>query len=198
MGLECPPIAFVVVSPALAQLQRDHTVADKIRRSPGLNFGSRLIGPAVPFATVATGHLQAAAEVFAFDLLIENSDRRKDKPNLLQTNDGYIVIDHELAFPFSRPAMFPAGLPPLWEFTRVDAIVASHLLFPALLGHGLEVDFAPFGARLRALTDEVLGLIAEAVPPGWHTEELQHIRERIAAARDHAGLVEQMLRKAIA
>ena len=86
-----------------------------VRESAGLNFGSQKL-PA-GFATWSQdkpipGSLrQLAAEVFAFDVLIQNVDRRREKPNLLWSGDELYLYDHEQAFSF---LMGVIGWQPPW------------------------------------------------------------------------------------
>ena len=80
----------------------DETVADMARRSNPVAFGSKHlppgytswpVGKAIPKDALAT-----AAEIFAFDVLIVNDDRRPVNPNCLFGGSSPAIYDHEMAF----------------------------------------------------------------------------------------------------
>lgn len=48
--------------------------------------------------TIAEEKQEEAGSIFSFDCLTQNADRRVDKANLLESDRGYYVIDHDLAF----------------------------------------------------------------------------------------------------
>lgn len=106
LGLMTPMPAIIEVDPAIAELisHKDSAVAEIVRRSGGLNFGSQVlvggygvwpINKSVPAAL-----RQSVSEIFAFDALVQNPDRRVDNQNLLCKGDEIFLIDHELAFSF--------------------------------------------------------------------------------------------------
>ncbi len=74
---------------------------DLVERSLGLNFGSKNAGfgyHAMPTNPKLKHELrQVAAEIFAFDILTQNFDRKSDNPNLLWNGSKIILIDHESA-----------------------------------------------------------------------------------------------------
>lgn len=95
-GILRPDPAAVRLHPDLVKwlvVQR-RDLAHIVSNSPGLNFGTRLLTD-LPEAMV-----DSAAQIFAFDALIENDDRSRDNPNLLARGDDLFAIDHESAFAF--------------------------------------------------------------------------------------------------
>jgi hypothetical protein len=102
-GIAAPPAALVTIEDALAEAIQDEEVHASVKGSIGLNFGTEFL---VGFNTWVAGDsipsslLTTAAEIVAFDAVIENTDRRREKANLLFKGDALFVFDHELAFSF--------------------------------------------------------------------------------------------------
>lgn len=105
-----------------------------------------------------------AAEIFAFDLLIQNPDRRRDNPNLLWSDDDLFICDHEQAFSF---LMGVIGWQPPWVGLGAD-FMRHHVFFQQLTG--LEHDWSRMAGALDALTDARLEEYIEAVPTEWRTD----------------------------
>src|SRR4051812_31626905 len=104
--IDCPPAALVQIPLDLATAQkRNPDLRDRIIRSVGLNFGSIFLpgySTWLPSQRLAAGFRQQAVEIIASDALIDNADRRREKPNLLVSPLRTVVIDHELSFSFLR------------------------------------------------------------------------------------------------
>ncbi len=120
----------------------------------------------------------AAADLLLFDVLIDNLDRSAENPNILQTRNELIAIDHGEAFSFLFP-IIGGGL--FFD----EHLVAKHACLPAVrkLGAGC---FDDLGRRIASLGDEVLEAIRAATPAVWQAGPaagkleviLQTIRER--------------------
>lgn len=174
-GLPVPAVVAVTFSQALVDaLSFNPTVQSSIAASlGGASFGSEycegasLFPPGSPLPpTLRT----TAAEIFAFDALVENPDRRTDKPNLLQTAGRFLLIDHELAL---QTELVIRGK------SRDDDLrfMRQHVLFESL--RGKELDLGRFRNRLAALTPDVLQSCLEQVPadcvPSDASRALHHL-----------------------
>jgi len=139
--------------------------------SIGPNFGSRKLGPgfaALPKnRAVSQALLPSAAEILAFDLLINNPDRTVKNPNCLSNGSGFGIFDHELAF-FCSPQVI--GWKPPWEKDAVN--------FPLNLGEdirhvflnelrGSEPDFQRLAGAFDAITEARLLDYRKALPDSW-------------------------------
>jgi len=87
LDMPAPSPAIINIDPLIAEVIPSQSLSIKIRESAGMNFGSKVItggfdtwpiGKAIPSSLK-----QLAIEIFAFDALIQNPDRRPDKPNIL-------------------------------------------------------------------------------------------------------------------
>jgi HipA-like kinase len=109
--------------------------------------------------------VETAAEVFAFDALTMNPDRKVTNPNCMFNGIGFAIYDHELAL---VTAGLGTLLPPPWKSGALDTLchgAGEHLLFRALKGRPVEL------TRLRKAWE---GLSAErfaeyegALPQEW-------------------------------
>ena len=116
LGFDIPSVAVINIPADYYRSVWEQPLADRLKHSPGLNFGSRtretnLLNP----LPVPQSHLQQAADVFAFDMIIQNPNRRLEKPNLFQTNAGYMLFDHEEALIYARPDIVVGGIPEPWD-----------------------------------------------------------------------------------
>jgi hypothetical protein len=111
-----------------------------------------------------------AADIFAFDTLIQNADRRAVNPNLWARSDRLGIYDHEQAFSFlALPIVGGASKP--WALVKqADSFrfLGQHIFYRCLRGGRL--DLGPFKERLLALTDEQIQAYADAVPLEWREE----------------------------
>jgi hypothetical protein len=142
----------------------------RIEDSQGLNYGSIHLGTGV--ATWPVGQrvppemLSQAADVFAFDAIVMNPDRRQSNPNLLQRKNVLFVYDHELAFSFLRSIMPGDDCP--WQ-RGVLSFLGQHVFGPAL--RKKPIDWQQRLERFARLPDRRLASYVAAVPPAWDPGE---------------------------
>ena len=162
LGLRTPVPAVVKLDQSLANATPKSEVATKIRDSVGLNFGSFNLTPSYitwPIdARVPLALRQPALDVMAFDALIENVDRRREKPNLLWKGDEIVVIDHELAFSFVRTIGAKAAP---FEYDGLN-FLTHHPLFAGLKGYSVALD--RFVGELKSLDRPTLESLFEGAP----------------------------------
>lgn len=195
LDIPVPEPALIQVDPAITEVISDQELADKIRNSAGSNYGSRLvtggfetwpIGKALPMALK-----QLATEIFAFDALIQNPDRRDDKPNVLWRGDDLYIIDHEMSFSFiygillsSNPRQL-SGLP----FLR------KHLFYQGLKGR--EVSLDRFAGALETLSEEVLDEMISNIPEEWRNDNISKMATHIIEISSHTNEFIDELRRVI-
>ena len=121
LDLPVPEPFLVTLEPEFIAGVSDKTVADLARHSNPVAFGSRHlppgytswpVGKAIPKDALAT-----AAEIFAFDALIVNDDRRSVNPNCLFSGSSLAIYDHEMAF-FIKGVV---GWQPPWEISSLES-----------------------------------------------------------------------------
>jgi hypothetical protein len=182
--LQTPSPALIKIDPILAEAIHDSDLKLKIRNSIGLNFGSSFlsggyetwpIGKSIPVAL-----RPSAAEIFAFDALIQNPDRRSEKPNVLWKGDLIYIIDHELGFSFIYD-IFQKPNP--WKISEL-VFLRSHLFYNKLKGQSNNFD--RFAGALEALSPDKLGQITSSVPDEWKPGKINLIEQHLLEISRHA------------
>jgi len=196
LGLTVPAMAVINVHEGLREGINDSVVKEKIRRSPGFNFGSKQVAGLPIFRYLQESQLQRGAEVFAFDMLIQNPDRRKGNPNMFQGSEDLVLFDHEMAFSYASPVMMVGGVPKPGVLERRDPVIKNHVLYNSLKGKSVRFD--AFTARLQDLSGDVMDAIVDRLPKEWHTEELDSIRSYLLQVRDAAPRFKRSLQEVLA
>ena len=142
-------------------------IARLAEHSIGLNFGSQRLPPGVgtwPKDKAVPVMLRPlAAEIFAFDVLTQNPDRRRDNPNVLWSGEDVYLCDHEQAFSFLAGVI---GWQPPWTGQGLD-FYRNHVFYQQLTG--LAHNWDRLSGALDALTDSRLNEYLAAVPNEWKT-----------------------------
>lgn len=88
--------------------------------SQDLMFGSKFIEGAEFSPALHMRYLNKdeVPSILAFDMLIANTDRNRNKPNLLISERQFQLIDHERAFGYDKPAT-----------TKLSYLIQQHLLY---------------------------------------------------------------------
>lgn len=167
LGLPVPEPYLVTVEADFATAIPDDEIVALARRSNTVWYGSKRLPSG--FTTWPVGKqipkdaIRTAAEVFAFDALIANFDRRPENPNCLFLGSNLAIFDHELAF-LTEGII---GWRPPWETGSLESFrrAQSHLFVDQLRGKALNFDRLS-GAWL-ALSDERLRAYRAALPPEW-------------------------------
>jgi hypothetical protein len=201
LGLQVPQAAVVDIPAGFDAIIAEATLAAMVKSSPGLNFGSVNLGAG--FTTWPPGRnpvgtqRDQAADVFAFDTLIQNHDRRAVNPNLWARSDKLGVLDHEQAFSFLAVHIFGGGAPKPWQAAKQSKsfqFLEQHIFYRSLRGGRL--DFGPFKERLGRLTDGQIQGYADAVPAAWRKENdfCDQVVEYLAEARKHRETLIQFIK----
>jgi hypothetical protein len=188
LGIPMPRPALIELDNELYEATRELAVRERIHRSIGLNFGTEYKTPGYttwPVDDLVPPQLrQVASEIFAFDALIDNADRRRDKPNMLYNGDEILVIDHETAFAFTR---LIGTSQDAWTVERINFLY-NHPFYSDLRGQPLELE--RFASAVQRMTDEEIKSISAAVPSDFSSDYVGKIGRHLAAARDR---VEEMI-----
>ena len=195
-GLASPEPAFIAIGGVLADLianaQPSH--AARIGSSVGLNFGTKALSG---FSTwpvdksVPEAMWQAAVNIFAFDALVQNPDRRYSNPNLFSKGDNVVIFDHEMAFSFVL-ALRPSATP--WRLGD-QQYLADHVFYRKLKSK--PIDLTGFTASLRGLSELFLAGIAADVPAEWNNENVFKIEGHLLAVSEHAAEFADEVRRSL-
>lgn len=151
------------------------TAQDLVKRSLGLNFATESAPPGFsvvpPEPRVPLALRPMAAEVFAFDVIIQNFDRKSDNPNLLWDRTKILMIDHERALGFVRqgvtPSLHSLELDRFYDHVFYNALAANDALFERL------------AAALERLSAGRIESLLGEIPDPWQVEGA------LAKVRDH-------------
>jgi hypothetical protein len=171
LGLQAPQAAVVDVQLGFEAIIPEKGLAEMVKNSPGSNFGSVHLGAG--FTTWPPGRApfgaqrDQAAEIFAFDVLAQNPDRRAGNPNLWARSNRLGVYDQEQAFSFlSVPIV--GGTPKPWSVATQSesfGFLKQHIFYHSLRGGPLNL--GPFKEKLGALTEKQIRGYIDAVPAEW-------------------------------
>lgn len=176
LGVATPTPALVNLSPefvdAVGPLVAGYGVALTAGLGSGCEYLHGGLTPAVPGAFLTQEELQQATLIYGFDLLVQNPDRRRDKPNCASLASSLIAFDFEMCFSFLLPIV---GQAQPWEVSR-HGIAGKHLFHSVLKTRA--PGWTPLIDRLRALTVERLDQLASALPGEWQLEA-DRVRDHI-------------------
>ena len=184
LGISSVEPAIVDVTETFVETVPIDSVRIRLRESLGTNFGSRFLtgGYSVwPRSKPLSAALRIpACEILGFDVLIQNLDRRPEKPNVLWKENEIIVLDHELAFPF--PFQIDCGEP--WNDQFIPGI-RNHLFFEEIRRGPFEI--GRFQGALEAITDNDFESLFNLIPHEWiQADRIQTLRHYLPRRRDSA------------
>lgn len=167
LGLPVPNPLLVTISDAFIATVPSQGAADLLRQSLRVGFGSSRLSDGYSVwldgKKLSEQMLVQAAEIFAFDALIQNADRRPTNPNLQFKGEDVAIFDHDLAFVFEDVLFWK----PPWEPGGLDNIAQpqQHIFFTAIKGQPL--DFSRLIRAWTAISDDRLGQYQAALPAEW-------------------------------
>lgn len=169
LGVITPEPALVSLSQAVIDQAHNQLRPYGLTPSPGTCAGSHYCRPGFTEVTADT-YLPAtsreqAARLYAFDMLIQNPDRRRDKPNCGLFNGNLIAFDHETAFSF---VLSIGTTNEAWEVTKYG--FAHHHLFYKDFRR-IKPDFRPFIDDLKKLTQKQLDEMLDEIPVEWRAND---------------------------
>jgi|CXWL01.1.fsa_nt_gi hypothetical protein len=180
-GIKTPGPALIRLDEPLADaLSSDSEMASLVRKNAGLNFGSRLISGYTtwPEDRAIPNHLRgAAADILAFDALIDNGNRTAENPNVLTDSRDIFLIDHELAFQFFT---YGGGSP--GDIDRAVLGLKDHPFYNNFRRR--VVDFSSFSRKLDELSENRVASLRSCLPDEMNGPELDQIAQWLRLLRD--------------
>ena len=153
LDFNIPPPAIINVSPDFVEVMRGRPNFQSASKSLGFNFGNEYMKEGyqalVRGQKIPAELLERLKDLFAFDVLISNSDRRIDKPNFLTNGKQELIFDHELAFSFTLLLSFVRNKEP-WLIKDQEMEWLRHNYCYDLL-KGKNINFSIFVAKFTDL-----------------------------------------------
>jgi len=194
-SIPVPVPALVVLDHTFAELvaRSQPTRAERLRKSVGINFGTRLLDDVTTWPVdkaIPEAMWQTAISIFAFDALIQNPDRRfSPNPNLFTRGDRIFVFDHELAFSFLE-SFLPTDDP--WRLER-QHYLADHVFYRRLKSK--QFDLGEFTATLAAFPAWWPEIVTD-IPAEWNNGSLARIEDHLRAVAERStDFVEEIRRR---
>jgi hypothetical protein len=189
LGLQVPRAAVVNVPSDFETIIPEKRLSVMVKNSPGSNFGSVHLGQG--FTTWPPGRApygaqrDQAVDIFAFDTLIQNPDRRAENPNLWARSNKLGVYDQEQAFSFLSVPII-GGTPKPWSVANQATsfpFLEQHVFYSSIRGGPLYL--GPFKEKLGGLSDKQIQGYIGAVPAGWRKQSdfCDQIAEYLGEAR---------------
>lgn len=193
-GIAMPEAAVITIDPTLAELvaSAEPSQAPRIRASVGLNIGTKALSGVSTWPVdkfIPEAMWQAAVDIFAFDALIQNPDRRFNNPNLFTRGDSLLIFDHETAFSFLLD-LSPSRTP--WTLDDQQYLI-HHVFYRRLKSK--PINLAGFTASLGGLSDALIAGIVADVPPEWNNDNLPKIGRHLCSVRDNTGEFAEAVRR---
>lgn len=186
LDLPVPEPFLVEMDPDFILSVRDEAVLKMIQAGPPLAFGSRHLPPGYvtwPIGkSIPKDAFSTAAEIFAFDLLIANDDRRPENPNCLFNGASLAIFDHEMAF-FTQGIIGwkEPWIPGALENFRTPG---RHIFADQI--RGKPVNFDRLAGAWLAITDARLEEYWSALPDAWNpSSEAEEALMYIGMVRDN-------------
>ena len=176
------PVAMPVVvnvSNDFIETITNNTSKHQAQKSIGLNYGSVYLKDGyttlLPHAVLETNLIPYAHAIFCFDMLIQNIDRTKEKPNMLTNGKEIVAIDHEKGFSFIYTIFSPINI---WEMNDNNKLwIRNHILQGLIKGK--IYNFEEFVDNCTKLDDAFWDKALQLTPKNWITEHFDTIKERI-------------------
>lgn len=197
-GLRVPTPYIIEIDDNCPNLTDDLDLRNRLTNSKGANFGCKYIdsGPIIANFIDKNNRIEAA-NIFAFDMIIQNDDRRYDNPNMFQDKFGFLIFDHEMAFPYSRPDLFLGIFPNPWEFAEPGSIIYTNHFCYKYLKHE-KIDLSIFQENLKGLEGVLPYIINNALPNQWNGNEIDNIVKYLILASNNADLVVRKIYEVLA
>jgi hypothetical protein len=193
LGLKTAPPALIVIDQPFIDAHRPLLVANNMNLQPGLAVGLDYVDPIHPYfpdyELTVPRHIRQAADIYAFDMLIDNSDRRTEKPNCGWRNGELFPFDFDLSFQFLQLLVV---LKQPWEID--DKMSRAHLFYGNLKNkRGLFTDFCN---RLAGVSGGIMEEWVRTMPGTWTTNAAK-VLDYIRLVRSHAPDFEKSLEMSI-
>lgn len=199
MELELPVVepAIIKISPEFLEIAKGKDYFFTLQKSIGYNVGSKYLEKAmvtINNPVFNASQLTNAAQIFVFDVLIQNIDRTLEvggKPNLMTNGEKLILLDHELAFSFAE-ILFNMNKTP-WLINEGDLTwVRKHVLFKHI--NHQEVNYLEILNKFHIFDAHFWKQVEELVPEEWKSALIEKIKEHVISIFQHKEAFSNSLR----
>jgi len=209
---------FDLTTPKAVLAKVNQQLIDELNSTPkyrgfnlikGTYFATKYIEYAMDFSSATTLNLEdwEIENIFAFDVLIRNQDRRKKKPNLFYKDDDVYLIDHELSLatgyldkPFTEMVNDKIKY---WRFVEIidGDFERKHLFLDVLRERNKNnsVNFDTFREDLRNFDVDILDDCEQQLKNlNYDTEDYYAIKSYLIEVKNNPDLFIKLLKELIA
>jgi hypothetical protein len=168
LGVNTPAPALIKLESAFVGNANRVLQTERLVLQEGIGAGCEYIkGGFAGFGSLGAITFEEVAQavsIYGFDILLQNPDRRHEKPNLGFLGNRLIAFDFESAFSFLLPVVGVSSEP--WEVAK-NSVGPRHILAKCLRNH--EPDWKPLINALNQLNLAQLDALAELLPNTWQS-----------------------------
>lgn len=192
MGLNVPePVLIEISQDFVATI--DHLPEVKyIKNCIGYNFGSQFVNGYMEILndqSLNEYQIDSAIDIFAFDILICNTDRRVEKHNVESNGNETLIFDHELAFGFVS-FIFPNPEP--WKIPDDDLKwIKNHVFYRRMLER--RPNFKSFVDKLDLIDDSFWIKANNLIPDEWKSDRFEKIKNHVESIKKNKDVFLQQL-----
>jgi HipA-like kinase len=194
LGITTPTPCLVEISSEFLAANKPNLSEHHQRVQSGLAVATERLEGLLPIpsdAQLSPDELSQAALIYAFDLLVQNPDRRVDNPNCARHGDRLVAYDFEMSFSFILAIL---GKEDPWEVSK-HGINDKHM-FRSALRRTTRANWRYFIRALESLTDERLNCLDQGLPDSWK-QNLTRILGHICDVRSHLSEFELELQRSL-
>lgn len=194
VGLKVPSPAIIEITEEFCELYRGETLFQNLYNSIGLNFGTIYMEGMT--AWNSDKHLlekfhKELLNIFIFDMFIENTDRRVDKPNMFTNREEVFIYDHETAFSFIYSVIPNSNS---WRLSDYDKYVAEgHVLYHFLKGREFVSD--DFFEGFNYLNSDFWDKAQSIIPEAWQCENFVKIKDYLSQRVNSIGKYKEEIKR---
>jgi hypothetical protein len=196
-GIDTPAVHLIEVDADVLTANRAFLQQLGVSPRPGVAVGCEQRRGMAPLSSQypAKGQpeIDDAFRIFAFDLLVQNPDRRVDNHNCANCRGRLVAFDFEMAFSFLYPII---GVVRPWEVSRLP-FVRRHVFLDVLSTANRQgrIAWASIRDDLQRLNSAVDDLAA-CVPENWRHFS-RRVAEHVHEVYTHLGDFEQQLQESL-
>lgn len=172
-AIQTPEPALIEVTHEFVEKYRGTYTFSKLKDNVGTSFGSKELKNAIIYTDerISPEHFEDAAEIFAFDVLVCDFDRRKGNSNLFYNKEGFSIFDHELCL-FN---VIPGNpIPEINDPISIRSTYQNHVLLDTI--KELPKQLNNFTEKLSNLSSDIFDAMVEGFPKNWDYNELEKIK----------------------
>ena len=194
VGLEPPEPCLTILTEQFVRAVERQLANYGLHVDAGVAVGTKFIRGLANFvsgAAPSAEELDQMTLLYAYDMLVQNPDRRLNNPNCGVLDGKLVPFDFEMCFSFVMALGNPDPC-----LVSTHGLSAQHCCHGALRSRKGSVSWKPFLDSLQSLTDDDLQRIVSAVPPEWQ-KSADRVRAHVSAVRGKLDVIELELHRSL-